>query len=590
MPGRGRPRFSSGSLHSDRYDDIYFSSGGGLEEKKYVFFDQAEVFNKSLADDGVTIAELGFGSGLSFAATMRGLADGGGPCRYFSCDEYLFSADEFQKMAGLFPGVVDIFSALATRVSRAETMQVIEWPGYDCELYLFHGNVNSFLKTLSHYRGLTVDAWYLDGFSPSKNPGMWNKQVLSMCASLSKSGTTFATYSTAGAVRRRLVSLGFSVEKRTGFKEKRQMLAGKLIHPPPGREAPWFSLPEEKPVGRSIIIGAGIAGCSLAYSLAKRGHEVLVIDKDEVACAASGNAAGVVYPSYEHRQPRDSILSQSYNYLKSSRLLEHDYVISHGIKWKGKENLGEGAAIKPGEFCRWLLKSSKAVFLGHTEIMAIQLTGDSIRVEHNNGTCDADRVFICHGGLVESLNFGLPFRGSEGMTMVVNRSIATTTCEKNLYGIPLDSETSLLGVSSVSAFHDPSVESLGKMRHLYAPGPVILHTRNCLRSSLPDFLPAAGPLNDAAFFETTYASINRGFQHHRYEPARYLPGLYVFAGFAGRGLTLAPFMAEMLAAQVSGEIPLVDTDYISRVHPARFQVKRLMKGISNSEKGPATFA
>jgi tRNA 5-methylaminomethyl-2-thiouridine biosynthesis bifunctional protein len=51
------------------------------------------------------------------------------------------------------------------------------------------------------------------------------------------------------------------------------------------------------PPKTAIIIGAGIAGCSTAYALAKRGIHVTLLDRNaEIASAASGNPIAILYP------------------------------------------------------------------------------------------------------------------------------------------------------------------------------------------------------------------------------------------------------------------------------------------------------
>jgi tRNA 5-methylaminomethyl-2-thiouridine biosynthesis bifunctional protein len=71
-----------------------------------------------------------------------------------------------------------------------------------------------------------VNAWLLDGFAPSKNPDMWQYETLNHMARISRGGTTFATFTSASAVRKTLEKVGFRVKKHSGFGKKREMLAG----------------------------------------------------------------------------------------------------------------------------------------------------------------------------------------------------------------------------------------------------------------------------------------------------------------------------------------------------------------------------
>ena len=79
--------------------------------------------------------------------------------------------------------------------------------------------------TLPRWDGM-ADAWYLDGFSPAKNPELWEAGLLRAVGAHTAPGGTFATYSAAGAVRRALEAAGFTVERRPGFGRKRHMSLG----------------------------------------------------------------------------------------------------------------------------------------------------------------------------------------------------------------------------------------------------------------------------------------------------------------------------------------------------------------------------
>ena len=80
-------------------------------------------------------------------------------------------------------------------------------------------------QTLPEWRG-RADAWFLDGFSPARNPGMWNDAIMAQVGRCTAPGGSFATYTAAGAVRRALSAAGFAVERRPGFGRKRHMSRG----------------------------------------------------------------------------------------------------------------------------------------------------------------------------------------------------------------------------------------------------------------------------------------------------------------------------------------------------------------------------
>src|SRR5690606_15393414 len=131
-----------------------------------------------------------------------------------------------------------------------------------------------------------VDAWFLDGFAPARNPGMWTDELFRQAARLSAPGASFATFTAAGFVRRGLAAQGFDVARVPGFGRKREMLTGHF----PGH---WQ--PVSARGGHALIIGAGLAGATSARALAERGWQVTVCDPAGIAQGASGNLAGVVY-------------------------------------------------------------------------------------------------------------------------------------------------------------------------------------------------------------------------------------------------------------------------------------------------------
>jgi tRNA 5-methylaminomethyl-2-thiouridine biosynthesis bifunctional protein len=143
-----------------------------------------------------------------------------------------------------------------------------------------------------------VDAWFLDGFAPDRNPEMWSDAVVAEIKRLSGPGTLCATYTVAGAVRRRLAAAGFALAQRPGFGAKRACLAGEFTGPSsPPRLQPWFARTPARPPGHAAIVGAGVAGCSAAAALIRRGWRVSLIDRHgHLAAEASGNPIGVVMP------------------------------------------------------------------------------------------------------------------------------------------------------------------------------------------------------------------------------------------------------------------------------------------------------
>lgn len=128
-----------------------------------------------------------------------------------------------------------------------------------------------------------VDAWFLDGFAPSKNPEMWNQDLFNGMAELAKLNCSVATFSAAGFVRRGLIEAGFAMQKVKGFGTKRDMLAGRVEQKTPYTNiSPMFDRASSK-TDDIAIIGGGIASATLAKALIARGSKVTVYCKDETA-------------------------------------------------------------------------------------------------------------------------------------------------------------------------------------------------------------------------------------------------------------------------------------------------------------------
>ena len=150
-----------------------------------------------------------------------------------------------------------------------------------------------------------VDAWYLDGFAPALNPGMWSADLLHAVGRLSRPGATFATFTAAGQVRRDLLAAGFDVSKSPGFGRKRERLVGRLQtapeHPPQG-ETPWDlgTRAAQRPA-TALIVGGGLAGCTTAAALARRGVAVTLLERAGLAAGGSGNQQGILYTRLSRR-------------------------------------------------------------------------------------------------------------------------------------------------------------------------------------------------------------------------------------------------------------------------------------------------
>ncbi len=143
-----------------------------------------------------------------------------------------------------------------------------------------------------------IDAWFLDGFAPDKNPEMWTRDIFQEVARCSKPGSRLATYTVAGPVRDNLQAAGFQIEKRAGTRRKREVLAGRYLEDQPSIPAdPWYA-PAPVVAGprpRVAIVGSGLAGANLAYAFKRRGCPTTVIERNNYIAGESSSVLGAVF-------------------------------------------------------------------------------------------------------------------------------------------------------------------------------------------------------------------------------------------------------------------------------------------------------
>lgn len=202
---------------SVRFDDPYFSLQGGLAETRHVFLAGNGLPGR--LRDGFRIAELGFGTGLNLLATAQ-VWDGPGRISYTSFEAYPMAAEDMARALAAFPEV----SGLAAELVRFWGEGLREFALGQVDVWVIEGDAT---VTLPSWDRL-ADAWYLDGFSPAKNPELWSDEMMKTVGLHTAKDGTFATYTAAGHVRRALEAAGFAVERRPGFGRKRHMTAGVL--------------------------------------------------------------------------------------------------------------------------------------------------------------------------------------------------------------------------------------------------------------------------------------------------------------------------------------------------------------------------
>jgi len=362
---QGRPR-------SRVFDDVYFSDQSGLDETRYVFLEQnrlAERFAALPAGGRLVIGETGFGTGLNFLCAwqlFKQHAVAGARLHFVSVEKFPLSPADLQRALALWPELKPFSDQLLKHyVAIHQGFQRIVLDNGRVTLTLLIGDA---LEQLPQLDG-QIDAWFLDGFAPAKNPEMWTAELFAELARLAAPGSTISTFTSTGWVRRLLNAAGFKMKRTPGIGHKWEILRGEFLGwpegvAPPAAAKPWFArLTPLTGDRRALVIGAGLAGCATAASLAARGWQVSLLERhDAVAQEASGNPQGVLYLKLSaHGTALSQLIVSGFGYTR--RLLE---TLQRGTDWddcgvlqlafneKERERQAQLAAAFPEDLLQWL--------------------------------------------------------------------------------------------------------------------------------------------------------------------------------------------------------------------------------------------
>jgi tRNA 5-methylaminomethyl-2-thiouridine biosynthesis bifunctional protein len=321
------------------FDDVYFSDKSGLDETRYVFLEQNDLRERFAAlavGARLVIGETGFGTGLNFLCAWQLFeqhAAAGARLHFVSVEKYPLSLPDLQRALALWPELKPFADQLlAQYVAIHQGFQRLMLGNGRVTLTLLIGDALEQLPQLD----AQVDAWFLDGFAPAKNPDMWTAELFAELARLAAPGSTLSTFTSTGWVRRLLNAAGFKMKRTPGIGHKWEILRGTFVGwpeqaPPPLAVKPWFARPA--PLAgerRALVIGAGLAGCATAASLAARGWQVSLLERHHaLAQEASGNPQGVLYLKLSaHGTALSQLIVSGFGYTR--RLLEH---LHRGVDW-----------------------------------------------------------------------------------------------------------------------------------------------------------------------------------------------------------------------------------------------------------------
>ena len=333
----------SGTPVADHFDDVYFSNDSGIDETQHVFVagnDLAERWQQ-WRNPTFVIAETGFGTGLNFLVAMRAFnefraANPDHPLKrlyFITTEKFPLPQQDMQRALEAFPALKDEAQALASLYPMGlEGCHRLHFDNHSTTLDLWIGDVHELLPQWhSPIKGL-IDAWFLDGFAPSKNPDMWTDALFSQMARLSKTGTTFGTFTAAGIVKRGLAGVGFTIKKRDGFGRKRDMLTGvfsqdneNVQHKLRLPAGPYYRYAVDSldKTSKVAVVGSGLAAATASLALVKRGiSTTLYFDGDTLASGASGNPQGGFYPQL-HSEASIASRIQAHSFLYARQAYDH---------------------------------------------------------------------------------------------------------------------------------------------------------------------------------------------------------------------------------------------------------------------------
>lgn len=635
------PEFSIDAVGGPRsalFNDGYASPAGAAAETETVFLRAIGAPDIWQDRRDFAIGETGFGLGLNFLMTWaawRRSAPPGARLHYLSVEGYPLdkaalaqALDLYRDVPGLSPLIDELCGLWPLRHAGFHRISL---EGGRVQLTLLFGPVERCLDQITG----RMDAWYLDGFAPARNPDMWSAAVFQTIAAKTRPGGGIATYTAAGHVRRGLEQAGFTMQKQPGYAHKRERLTGTLsATPEPAKpDQPWFALPKVgSDVDEVAIIGGGIGACCLWLALRAHGIEARLFDREGNDGGMGDNPAAMIAP----KLPVDASLPGRLNALAFLKALNfYDALgadVWHGprgvlqlpgnaeeasrqrrlmdaLEWPVEvmdleEILGGTSLSFPASGCLdpQAVRQAIGAPIEQASIGGLKKTPEGWHLSAPDGgeVWTGGTVVVAAGGwtgrLLQSPWLGI--RPSRGQVSWINDAAVYPERGTGFTGgyltpaLQLDDgrRGRVLG-SSFDAWRDPdgdrSWQSWSAADHArYAAefaeafatdAPPAETGWTGLRAMTPDRLPVVGPMPDADAYQIDYPDLHHGKHWVDYPPARYQAGLYVLSGFGARGYQFAPLMANLLADMIAGTPLPLEADLIQAVHPARFLVRNLKR-------------
>lgn len=602
---------------SKQFGDVYFSKDNGLLETRHVFLNGNDLTTR-LADlkpfEYFCVGETGFGTGLNILALwqlwQQVRPDNHSHLHAISVEKFPLSKTDLIRALNAWPELKPLADQLISQYPMPIAgCHRLSFPKERFSLDLWLGDAHDVFPVIE--KTAPVNAWFLDGFAPSCNPDMWEENVLNNIVRLSEIGTTFASFSVAGVLKRGLKNHGISISRPRGFKHKREMLKA-IWNPAEETESSLIQEITQKKTERDTetnirpsqiaVIGAGIAGLSTAWAFAQRGHQVTIYDQSAPLSGGSGNPLALL-------NPKLCPVEQSGEHLMT---LAWQHALNHYQKFK---------AFRPIQVNQLALKNPEQL-LGLAdeypeEILAVQDTEDQevqtefpslklleagavsphqlreeillhphiqyqqAKISHIEAATkpqlfsdeqdlgEFDHVIVCTAR--ETAQFFAdypvlkPIRGQVSWLNNQAQPLSQNTAYSyGGYCMQLDAEHLILGASFYPGRDD--IEVLAEDH---------VHNYELIHSVFPEYAQSL------ASTETWQGRASVRAQSQDYFPLlgkmKADEEIYSFAGLGSKGFLFAPLFSEILAAQILGEACPVPSSLVKKLSVTRFQKKVKMK-------------
>jgi tRNA 5-methylaminomethyl-2-thiouridine biosynthesis bifunctional protein len=627
------------------FDDYYFLHLDPIGERQSVFIDGNQLpkrFAELKPNSILRIGETGFGTGLTFLLGWLNFlthAPLGTRLQWVSTEAFPLSHRDLSRALDALP-LSDKLFKIAKQLREA-------WPDSvpTCHrrffadgriiLDLHFSDAEAVFSQLSG----SIDAWCLDGFSPDRNPELWDTALFRALARHSHQTTTLSTFTSARIVRDRLSKAGFLVEKVPGYGGKRDRFNAIFVGDP--ASYPCVRSKRTVAINRIAIVGAGLAGAWVAHAFAQRGIAVTVFEKDLPASGASGNSQGITYAKLSiEATPNSLIQMQSLAHLgqwfrhfspdhwqQSGALLlaQNDKALSHQEKLlaalpdtylqmrsvsqsEASEMAGlllnHGGLFVPD--AGWLNPKGCVNELLANPLIEAKSYQHILRAEHSNDATlltiqstnnqTEDQTFdlvVWTNGLEANrfISMHLPLKPVRGQITQISGlvELRMPICG-DAYIAPAAN-----GMMTCGATYTPNSDDLrprtdDDLTNLAAANSLlqrpawtahdVLSHRASIRAATPDYAPIVGQIADPSSWNERLDRLkcDASFQPPRALP--YLDGQYVLAGLGSRGTLTAPITAELVVSQILGEVLPVSEAVRDALAPDRFFRRQLRRGLN----------